>query len=82
MLVMTVFALGAATSLLAAGYGLGRLASGGRSLAGRAGQLGRSGLGLAFAVVGAAILTGLDQRLETGILDAMPDWLVTLATRL
>lgn len=82
MAVMTLFALGAATSLLVAGYGLGRLATGGRKFAGRAGQIGRGGLGMAFALVGAAILTGLDQRLEAAFIDAMPDWLVTFATRL
>jgi cytochrome c-type biogenesis protein len=82
MTVMTIFALGAATSLLAAGYGLGRLASGGRKLVGRTGRIGRSGLGLAFALVGTAILTGFDQKLETAFIDAMPDWLVTFATRL
>jgi cytochrome c-type biogenesis protein len=82
MIVMTLFALGAATSLLVAGYGLGRLASSGRKLAGRTGQIGRSGLGLAFALVGAAILTGWDQKLEAGFIDSMPDWLVTFATRL
>ena len=80
--VMTVFALGAATSLLVAGYGLGRIASSGRKIAGRAGQIGRGGLGMAFALVGAAILTGFDQRLEAAFIDAMPDWLVNFATRL
>jgi cytochrome c-type biogenesis protein len=79
MIVMTLFALGSATSLLVAGYGLGRLASSGRRLAGRTGQIGRSGLGLAFALVGAAILT---KKLEAGFIDSTPDWLVTFATRL
>ena len=82
MLVMTVFALGAAASLLAAGYGLGRLAASGRKFAGRSGQIGRSALGFAFALVGATILTGLDQKLEAAFINTMPDWLVTFATRL
>jgi cytochrome c-type biogenesis protein len=82
MIVMTIFAFGAATSLLVAGYGLARLASSGRKIAGRTGQIGRSMLGAAFALVGAAILTGFDQKLEAGFIDAMPDWLVTFATRL
>ena len=71
-----------ATGASHAGYGLGRLATGGRKIAGRAGQIGRGGLGMAFALVGAAILTGFDQRLEAAFIDAMPDWLVTFATRL
>jgi cytochrome c-type biogenesis protein len=82
MAVMTIFALGAATSLLAAGYGLGRLTSRGRRIAGGAGRIGRSGLGLAFALVGAAILTGFDQKLEAAVVESMPNWLVSFATRL
>ena len=82
MAAMTVFALGAAISLLVAGYGLGRLASGGRKLAGRTGQIGRSALGMAFASVGAAIPVGFDRTLEAAFIDAMPDWLAAFATRL
>jgi hypothetical protein len=62
MAVMTVFALGSATSLLAAGFGLGRLATGARNSAALTGQIGRGGLGIAFALVGAAILTGIDHQ--------------------
>lgn len=82
MLVMTVFALGAALSLLVAGYGMGRLAARGRGLAGRSSAYGRRALGLAFALVGGAILTGFDHVLEGAFIAAMPDWLVNFATRL
>jgi len=82
MAIMTIFAIGAAASLLAVGYGLGRLAGSGRKLAGRAGQIGRGGLGIAFALVGAAILSGLDHQLEAAFIQTMPDWLVNFATQL
>jgi cytochrome c-type biogenesis protein len=82
MIIMTVFALGAATSLLAAGYGLGRLAASGRRIAGSTGEYGRVGLGAAFVIVGALILTGLDHRVEAAFVETMPDWLVNFATRL
>ena len=62
--------------------GIGRLAASGRKLAGRSGQIGRGALGLAFALVGAAILTGVDLKLEAAFIDTMPDWLMTFATRL
>ncbi|WP_158808748.1 cytochrome c biogenesis CcdA family protein [Beijerinckia sp. L45] len=82
MATMTVFALGAAISLLAVGYGLGRLALNARMLAGRAARIGRGALGAAFVIVGAIILTGFDRVVEASFVQAMPDWLVVFATRL
>lgn len=79
--VMTVFALGAAASLLGAGFVLGRLSSGGRAAAGRSAVVGRWLLGASFALVGVLILTGTDKILEARIAEAMPDWLVLFATR-
>ena len=79
---MAIFALGAALSLLAAGYGLGRLAARGRLFAGKASVIGRGALAAAFVLVGVGILTGLDQALEADLVQAMPDWLVTVATRI
>jgi cytochrome c-type biogenesis protein len=82
MATMAVFALGAAGSLLAAGYGLGRLATGGRRFAGQFAAISRAALGLAFVAVGALILTGLDQALEAVFVQAMPDWLVLAVTKI
>ncbi len=82
MATMMVFALGAATSLLLAGYGLGRLARRGRGIAGRSAVIGRTLLGLAFALVGFGMLSGLDKLVEGALVEAMPDWLVGFATRL
>ncbi len=81
MATMAVFALGAATSLLAAGYGLGHLARRGRAVAGRSAAIGRALLGLAFALVGFGMVTGLDKVVEGALVEAMPDWLVGFATR-
>jgi cytochrome c biogenesis protein CcdA len=82
MLTMTVFALGAAGALLAAGYGLGRLAAKARGRAGRTAAIGREAFGAVLAAVGAVILLGLDHRIEAALIDAMPDWLVSFATRI
>ncbi len=82
MAIMTVFALGAALALLSAGYGLGRLAASGRQRAGHSGQIGRKALGIAFALIGAAILTGFDHQIEAAFIAAMPQWLVNFAVQI
>ncbi len=78
---MMLFALGAAMALLAAGFGLQRLASPLR----RAAMSGASGLKTAFGVVlvviGVLAASGADKAVEGRLVAAMPDWLVTLATR-
>ena len=78
---MTVFALGAAASLLTAGFVLGRPTGRGRAAAGRTAQIGRTLLGVSFILVGLAILTGYDKIIEAKIVEAMPDWLVLFATQ-
>jgi cytochrome c biogenesis protein CcdA len=82
MLTMFAYALGTAGALLAVGFGLGRLAAGGRSAAAAAGARGRFALGATLAVFGALVVTGLDHRVETALVAAMPDWLVNAATSL
>jgi len=82
MLTMTVFALGAAVALLAAGYGLGRLAGGAKLTVGRWAAAGRLAFGALIALVGGSILFGLDHRIEAGVIAAMPDWLVSFATQI
>jgi cytochrome c-type biogenesis protein len=77
---MTVYALGAAGALLVAGYAIGRVAAKARFAWVGAG--GRIRLGAAFALIGAAVLTGLDHRIETVLIAAMPDWLTAFATSL
>lgn len=77
---MTAFALGAALVLFL-------VAIGARSLAGRSGGVSRIApyakkiAGGAFLLVGVLMLTGWDKRLEAGILDLMPEWLIAFTTR-
>jgi cytochrome c-type biogenesis protein len=80
MLTMTVYAFGAVGALLAVGFVLGRFTAKARLAA--AGAVGRIALGAAFALIGAAILTGLDQRVEAILVAAMPNWLANFATSL
>jgi len=82
MLAMAVFALGAASALLAAGFGLGRLAAIGRGRTRAFAHAGRVVFGLVLALVGLGALTGLDHRAEAWAISAMPDWLTNIATSL
>ena len=38
-------------------------------------------MGLALVTIGVLVLTGLDKRLETLLVDASPAWLTELTTR-
>ncbi len=80
ILTMTTYALGAAFALLAVGFAVGRVVSKARLAA--AGNVGRMALGAAFALVGAAVLTGLDHQVEAVLVAAMPNWLTAFATSL
>lgn len=81
MLTMGVFALGAAASLLLAGYLLGRLALRTRKATRNAAFWGRVAFGVLLVIVGLLALTGLDRQIEAAVVGAMPDWLVTFATQ-
>jgi cytochrome c-type biogenesis protein len=80
ILTMTTYALGAAVALLAVGYAFGRVVSKTRLAA--AGSAGRVALGAAFALIGAAVLTGVDHHVEAALVAAMPNWLTAFATSL
>jgi cytochrome c-type biogenesis protein len=82
MATMFVFALGAALSLLAAGYCVGKLAARGRFIVGRTARFGQVALALVLVGVGGSILTGLDRSFEAAVIQSMPDWLVAFSTRL
>jgi cytochrome c-type biogenesis protein len=78
---MLVFGLGAASPLIAAGMlsraamarARERLLSAGRGL--------KAALGLAFVLIGASIVTGVDKQIETALVDGSPQWLTDLTTR-
>lgn len=80
MATMSAYALGAAGALIAVGYAVGAVAS--KASLAWAGAGGRVALGAAFALIGAAVLTGLDHHIEAVLVAAMPDWLTTFATSL
>ena len=82
MATMGVYALGAAGALIALGYGLGRIASRSRWIASAAGAAGRFAFGALMALVGLAVLSGLDHRIETILVAAMPGWLAAFAATL
>jgi cytochrome c biogenesis protein CcdA len=78
---MLLFGLGAASPLLAVGLlsreamlrARDRLLSAGRGL--------KAALGIAFVLVGASILSGLDKEIETALVERSPAWLTALTTR-
>lgn len=47
----------------------------------RAGEKIKGALGAILIVIGALILVGIDKTIETGLVEASPDWLTTLTTR-
>lgn len=80
-LTMVAFGIGAATPLLLLGT-LSRDAMQrwrGRMM--EAGKAMKAGLGLLLVLVGLAVLTGLDKRVETTLVDLSPEWLTRLTTR-
>jgi cytochrome c-type biogenesis protein len=79
-LTMAVFGIGAALPLILLGLlsraALMRL----RSRLMSAGKLGKGLLGAAFIVIGVAIVSGADKRVEAALVDASPAWLTELTT--
>lgn len=78
--VMAMFGLGAGVPLVALGLASRSLS---KSLRGRllgGGRLGKRVLGGALLLIGFAVLTGLDKRVEAFLLDHAPAWLVDLTT--
>jgi cytochrome c biogenesis protein CcdA len=79
---MSGFALGAATPILALAYGSRRAIFARRDWLARVSHIGQPLMCAAFVGIGAFTLTGLDNVVEASLTRAMPDWLVTLTTRL
>lgn len=79
-LIMVAFGLGAGLPLVVLGLlsraTLMRLR--GRLIA--AGKVGKALLGVAFILIGAAIISGADRRIETALVNASPQWLTQLTT--
>jgi cytochrome c-type biogenesis protein len=79
-LTMAVFGVGAALPLVLLGLlsraTLMRVRTGLMS----AGKLGKGLLGASFIVIGLAIVSGADKRVEAALVDASPQWLTDLTT--
>ena len=80
-LTMFAFGLGAALPLLAIGMMSREALLRWRSRLLSAGHGGKLLMGMLLVTTGALILTGLDKRIETILVEASPDWLTNLATR-
>jgi cytochrome c-type biogenesis protein len=79
-LTMAVFGIGAALPLILFGLLSRATLLGVRTRLMSAGKLGKALLGGAFILIGAAIVSGADKRVEAALVDASPPWLTELTT--
>jgi len=80
-LVMTAFGIGAALPLLMLGLLSREAIAAWRSRLLNAGKAGKMALGGLVVVLGLMIVSGLDKRIETLLVDLSPAWLTQLTTR-
>ena len=80
MLTMAVFGVGAALPLVLLGLLSRATLMRVRSRLMSAGKLGKSLLGAAFILIGVAIVSGADKKIEAVLVDASPQWLTDLTT--
>jgi cytochrome c-type biogenesis protein len=80
-LTMLAFGLGAALPLLAIGMMSREALAHWRSRLLAAGGGGKMLMGVMLVAIGVLILTGLDKRIETALVEASPAWLTQLTTR-
>ncbi len=79
-LTMAVFGVGAALPLVLLGLLSRATLMRVRASLMSAGKLGKGLLGASFIVIGLAIVSGADKRLEAALVDASPQWLTELTT--
>jgi cytochrome c biogenesis protein CcdA len=79
-LTMAVFGIGAALPLILLGLLSRATLMRVRSRLMSAGKLGKGLLGAAFILIGVAIVSGADKRVEAVLVDASPQWLTELTT--
>lgn len=80
-LVMALFGLGAGIPLILLGLLSRQAMMRVRSKLFTAGKVGKRILGGILLLVGILIISGLDKQLEALVVEASPDWLITLTTR-
>jgi len=81
-MVMAMFSLGAVSPILALAYGSRQAIATRRNLLARTSRIAKPLMGAALISIGVFILTGFDKAVEASLTRAMPDWLVTVTTRL
>ena len=79
-LTMVVFGIGAALPLILLGMVSRASLMRVRTNLMSAGKLGKGLLGAAFIVIGVAIVSGADKRVEAALVEASPQWLTDLTT--
>ena len=82
VMIMALFSLGAATPILALAYGSRQAIVARRDLLARTSQIAKPLMGAALVGIGVFVLTGFDKVVEASLTHAMPDWLVSVTTRL
>lgn len=78
---MTAFGIGAALPLLMLGLLSREAIAAWRSRLLNAGKAGKMAIGGLLVVLGLMIVSGLDKRIETLLVDLSPAWLTQLTTR-
>lgn len=77
---MFVFGLGATLPLLGIGLASREALQRWRTRLLASGQIMKAGFGLLLIAFGALVLTGIDKRVETALVNASPQWLIDLTT--
>lgn len=80
-LIMLFFSLGAVSPILALAYGSRQAMQARRDVMARIAKQAKPVMGAILVLMGGLIISGLDKRIETGLTNAMPSWLVDLTTR-
>lgn len=81
MVIMGIFAIGAALPLLALSYGSRQAIIGRRQQLAKLAEYGKPILGAVLVIIAILILSGLDKALETTLTQLMPEWMFDITTR-
>jgi cytochrome c biogenesis protein CcdA len=80
--IMAVFGLGAVTPILLIASGSRQAMLARRNRLIHVSRIAKPAIGATLITVGVLVLSGLDRRIEAALIDAMPDWLISLTTAL
>jgi len=77
---MLMFGAGASLPLLALAYGSRETLKTRRAALAKTGRIANPALGVLLLMLGAAMLLGIDRRIEAALVGVMPEWLLQLTT--